>query len=665
MNTSKRGQFIQEVLPMAKKTFCFALVFSVFFLNVYPEENQESSKKKVSSLQHEIVVTANRVETPLKEIASSVTVITREELERMNKATVLEALQGVLGINIIQNGPPGGAASVFLRGANSEHTIVMMDGIELNDPISPSRSFDIAHLTLENVKSIEIIRGPQSTLYGSDAMGGVINIITQKGKGKPKFHLSTQSGAYRTFVGNAETSGSTDKIHYSFGTSYLHINGFSAASTQFPGNIEKDSYKNLTLSGRIGFLLLDNLEFDFSMKNLDTKTDIDNFGGAYGDDPNNIQEYDALILKGEVRGLFLQNRWEQKISLSFIDYHRKHENPTDDTHPFDSDHSVYESKQWKLDWQHNLFLHESNTLTFGVEYHEEQGESEYYSENIWGPYSSIFPLQKAHNTGIYIQDQIRLADQFFVTAGLRFDKHSQAGSSTTFRVAPAYFIKQTGTKFKATYGTGFKSPSLYQLFAPGTFWGPVGNENLEPEESKSWDAGIEQNLLQNKLTLGITYFSSKYENLVDFDFALGFINIRKASSKGAEFSLKAWPTNNLLFMASYTRTEAKDRGTDEYLLRRPKNKFTTKLNFNLLEKGNISLSLIHIGERYDMEWAGWFATRVKMPSYTLLNAAASYELSQNVQIFFRLDNILNEEYEMAKGYGTPGFSSYGGVKLNF
>lgn len=653
---------------MSKKLFFLVLAIPFLSLNIFSEKNHEGPKKEKSfpaALQYDIVVTATRLETPSKEIASSITVLKREDLERTKKTTVLEALQDVFGVTIIQSGPTGSSASVILRGANSEHTLVMMDGVELNDPISPSRSYDLAHLYLDNIDRIEILRGPQSTLYGSDALGGVINIITKKGEGKPVFHLSTQGGSYRTFVNYAEISGSTDRMHYSLGASLSRTDGFSAASVSYEGNSEEDGYRNLTFSGRLGYSPMNNLDLDFSLRTVKTKIDIDNFGGAYGDDPNNIQDYDALILKGQVRGLFLKNRWEQKLNISFVDYDRKYENPTDDAHPFDSDHSEFKSKQWKLDWQHNLFLHKSNTLTFGFEYQGEQGESEFYSESLWGASSSIFPLQKADNTGVYIQDQIRLADRFFATIGVRVDYHSQAGKALTYRIAPAYFIDQTGTKFKATYGTGFKSPSLYQLFAPGTFWGPVGNKDLEPEESSSWDLGIEQNLFQNKLILGATYFSSQYENLIDFDFSEGYINILEASSKGAEFILQAWPMDNLYLTASYTRTEAKDEQTDEYLLRRPKDKFTAKINFRFLKKGNISISLIHIGGREDMEWVGWTATRIRMPSYTLINGAVSYDLIQNAQVFLRLDNILDDEYEMIKGYGTPGFSAYGGVKILF
>lgn len=649
---------------MIKKALSFVLALTILSSNLFSQE-KDKKEKKVPPLKHEVVVTATRLETPAKEIASSLSVISRDDLERMRKTTVLEALQDVLGVFVIQNGPKGGAASVFLRGANSEHTLVMLDGVELNDPISPSRSFDMAHLLTENIDRIEILRGPQSTLYGSDAMGGVINIITRRGEGKPRFHLSSYSGSYGTFAGTAEISGSEEKIQYSLGVTRFQTNGISAASVSYEGNEEKDGYRNLTLSGRLGYRPLDNLSLDLAVRTIDTETDVDNFGGSNGDDSNNTQDYNALFLRGQVRALLLKNRWEQKLGVSLVDYDRRHENPTDAAHLFDSERGSFKSKLIKIDWQNNFFLYETNTLTFGIDYQQEQGESEYQSESIWGSYSSIFPLRRAQTTGVYLQDKVRLANQFYATAGVRLDIHSKFGTSTTYRLAPAYFIEKTGTKLKATYGTSFKSPSLYQLYAPGTFWGPVGNEDLKPEKSTGWDLGIEQQILGGKALLGATYFSNQYENLINWSVQ-GFMNIGQAESKGEEFLIQAHPFDNIMFKASYTKNKAKDKDEDTYLLRRPKDKLTVNLNYSSLEKFNINLSLIFIGEREDKDYSNPLSpTQVTLPSYTLFNAAISYDLLQNAQIFCRLDNIFNKEYEMIKGYGAPGLSAYGGVNFLF
>jgi len=648
---------------MIKKILFFALALTILPFNVFSQENLEKEKVSTSSIQHEIVVTATRLETPAKEIASSVTVITRERLEQSKKATVIEALQEVLGVSIIQNGPPGAAASVFLRGANSEHTLILMDGVELNDPISPSRSFDLAHLTLDNIERIEILRGPQSTLYGSDALGGVVNIISKKGQGKPKFSLSSVAGSYGTIITSAGINGSTERMHYSLGTSYFRSDGFSSASANYEGNEEKDGYRNLSLWGRLGFRLFDNLDVDLILRTLNTQIDIDNGGGAQGDDPNNVQDYNALFIKTQIRNLMLNNRWELKLGLSLVDYDRQYENPTDEAHLLDSENGFFKSKLFQIDWQNNLFLHETNTFTLGIDYQQEQGESEYNSDGIWGPFSSIFPSRRAHVTGFYLQDQIRLANRFFATLGLRLDDHSQFGSAVTYRLAPAFFIEATQTKFRATYGTAFKSPSLYQLYAPGTFLGPIGNAELNPEKSIGWDIGVEQQLLGGKVLLGVTYFYNDYKDLINFDFLQGYMNIGKAESKGTEILIQAHPFDDVSFNATYTRTEAKDKDTDVDLLRRPKHKFSAILNYNFQKRANINLTFIRIGEQDDMDFSTWPSTRLTLTGYSLLNAAASFNLTSSFQIFCRLDNIFNKEYEMIKGYGTPGFSVYGGVNF--
>lgn len=650
-------------MNMIKKILFFALALTILHFSVFSQENLEKEKVSTSSIQHEIVVTATRLETPAKEIASSVTVITRERLEQSKKATVIEALQEVLGVSIIQNGPPGAAASVFLRGANSEHTLILMDGVELNDPISPSRSFDLAHLTLDNIERIEILRGPQSTLYGSDALGGVVNIISKKGQGKPKFSLSSVAGSYGTIITSAGINGSTERMHYSLGTSYFRSDGFSSASANYEGNEEKDGYRNLSLWGRLGFRLFDNLDVDLILRTLNTQIDIDNVGGAQGDDPNNVQDYNALFIKTQIRNLMLNNRWELKLGLSLVDYDRQHENPADEAHLLDSENGFFKSKLFKIDWQNNLFLHETNTFTLGIDYQQEQGESEYNSDGIWGPFSSIFPSRQAHVTGFYLQDQIRLANRFFATLGLRLDDHSQFGSAVTYRLAPAFFIEATQTKFRATYGTAFKSPSLYQLYAPGTFFGPIGNTKLNPEKSIGWDIGVEQQLLGGKVLLGVTYFYNDYKDLINFDFLQGYMNIGKAESKGTEILIQARPFDDVSFNATYTRTEARDKDTDVDLLRRPKQKFSAILNYNFQKRANINLTFIRIGEQDDMDFSTWPSTRLTLTGYSLLNAAASFNLTSSFQIFCRLDNIFNKEYEMIKGYGTPGFSVYGGVNF--
>ncbi|HOI44615.1 MAG TPA: TonB-dependent receptor [Candidatus Aminicenantes bacterium] len=640
-----------------------ALIAGVFLLESAVFSGQDPEKAS-PPLQHDVVVTAARIETPAREVATSVTVISRSDLEAAQKTTVLEALKDLMGGSVVQSGGLGSAASLMLRGANSEHTLVLLDGVELNDPITPSRSYDLAHLDLDQVERIEVLRGPQSTLFGSDALGGVVNIITRKGEGRPKASLSLSSGSMNTSTGRLGVAGSSGRASYSLGLAVIGSDGISAANSALPGNSERDGYKNLSFSSRLGYEPAKNLQVNLTTRYLRTRTDLDNFGGPYGDDPNSSQRYDSLFVKGEARGRFLNNRLESKLGLAFIRSDRRNDNPVDESHPYDLDKGSYQSTMAKLDWQNSLVLHASNTLTFGVEFEREAGKSEYESAGIWGPSLNVFPRQKTSGVGIYIQDQVRLAGSLFAAVGIRLDGHSRSGNALTYRIAPAYFIKETGTRFRLTLGTGFKSPSLYQLYAPPTAWGPIGNMQLKPEESIGWDAGIDQEWASGRLKAGATYFFNRFKNLVNFDFVHGYVNVGRAETSGLEISGEAKPADHVALRASYTRLKAKDRDTGLDLLRRPKDKITAGLTARLFEKFNFHLGLVYSGRRDDLDFSSWTSARVTLPGYTLIDAALSFPISSKIEAYVRLDNILNRHYELIYGYGTPGFCACGGFKLN-
>jgi len=631
--------------------------------SLLPLGAEEKKDQAVPPLQHEVVVTATRIETPAKEIATSVTVITRRDLETTKEPFVLKALGSVMGIAVIQNGGPGSAASAFIRGGNSEHVLVLLDGVEVNDPINPSRSYDLAHLSVQNVEQVEILRGPQSTLYGSDALTGVINILTRKGEGKPWLSLTAQGGSLGTLAGTMELGGFSGAVNYSVGLSRFADRGISAASGAYPGNTEKDGYRNLSFSGRLGLTLKNNIESAVIVRATSAKSDIDNFGGPGGDDPNNTQDYTSIFLRGQVRGLFAGNRWEQKLGFSYIRSSRLNDNPVDALHPYDSETGTYKSGLMKLDWQNNVFIDRANTLTFGLDASREQGESNYTSFSMFGPYESPFPRKSADKEGVYFQDQVRIADRFFATVGARLDHHSTAGAALTYRLAPSYFIGGTQTKLKASLGTGFKSPSLYQLYAPATFWGAVGNLNLKPEESRGWDVGIEQFIAGDTLLLGLEYYRNDFRNLIDFDFSRGYINVGRARTRGIEAYGEARLGERLRWKASYTRLEAKDLDSGTDLLRRPKETISTVLDCGLIKSWTASVSAVYVGQRSDKDFSGVVARDVTLAAYLLLDASISFDLTARTQIFLRFDNLLDAKYETVFGYGTPGFAAYGGFKV--
>ncbi|MBU1338721.1 MAG: TonB-dependent receptor [Acidobacteria bacterium] len=644
------------------KKICSLMVFVA--LVVFPGRGEDTEQKdRQTSLQHQITVTANRIETPERETASSVTVITRQELEAFKNQTVLEALEHVMGISFTQNGPPGSAASLFIRGANPEHTKVMMDGVELNDPITPGRTFDFGLLRIENIDRIEILRGPQSTLYGSDAMGGVVNIITRKGRGNPVFEVSSEAGSYGARGVNAQISGEKAIWDYAVGVSLFENDGVSAAGSAYEGNEEKDGNRNRSFSWKFGLNPDKRLSFDFTVRSIHSRLEIDSFGGPYGDDPNNVQNYRTFLIKGGVRALLLNNRWEQTLNLSMVDYDRTQDNPADTLHLFDSEKGEYQSRLSKIDWQNNLYLNGAQTLTFGVEGIQERGESIYESDGMFGPYASLFPLQKASTFGIYAQDSLRFGGRFFAAVGARLDVHNRFGSVLTYRIAPAYLIPSTGTKFRVSFGTGFKAPSLYQLYAPGTLYGPIGNESLVPEKSIGWEAGLDQSFFDERLVIGAGYFHNRFKELILYDSFRGYYNVGASFSRGVEAAVTARPGEAFFLQASYTRTEARDLDTDSDLLRRPKNRFSAKMSGRVLTIAHLALSFVHVGSRKDLFYVGWTPTAVTMPPFSLMNAALTLDVLPHLEIFIRLDNLFDQKYEYVKGYGTFGFAAYGGFRL--
>jgi vitamin B12 transporter len=643
------------------KQLIFTLTLILFFSSfVISEEkrNPQSQSKDGDILEYYIVVTPTRTEQNKSEVGSSITVITAEELKKTGKNTVVEALSTVPGLDIVQLGGTGKAASVFMRGTNSEHALVMVDGIEVNDPVSPGRSFDFAHLTVDSIKQIEIVRGPQSTLYGSDAIGGVIHIITKKGMGKPKFYLTTEGGSYKTFRESAGVSGGSEKVNYTVGISRQDTNGYSASGEQY-GNTEKDGYGNTSANARLGLTPNENLEINLTARYIDAKSDLDNFEGEFGDDPNYTSDSKQLLLGAQGNLSLFQGKWEQKFGFYYNHIKRDYQNEVDEFNPSDSSQGLYKGTIFKADWQHNLYLGQTNTLTMGIEYEKETAESTYSWQSAWGPGKSDFPEKSSNTIGLYAQDNLKLGERFFVNIGFRYDNHNQFGDAFTYRIAPVFRLSNS-TLIKATYGTGFKAPSLYQLYAPATDWGPIGNESLSPEKSKGWDLGIEQDLFNRNLVLMVTYFHNSIEDLILYDWMFGNANVSEAETSGLEFQALIQPFRNFSLQGNYTYTKTEDKDTGEQLLRRPKHKAGFNMNYNFLEKANLNLGIIYVGKRADIFP---YPTRIETDAYTLVNVSLSYQVSRIVSIFCRIDNIFDEEYEVVKGYGTPGRSFYAGFKL--
>ncbi len=602
-----------------------------------------------------MVVTATRTETPENEVASAMTVITAKDIADRHISNVADALRTVPGLDVVRTGGLGQQTSVFLRGANSNHTLVLVDGVEMNDPSSPTGAFDFAFLQTDNIERIEVVRGAASAAFGSDAIGGVINVITKKGAGKLKLTGVAEGGSYGTWKTGGNISGGTERINYSFDASRLETAGFSAADKNL-GNLMPNGYRNTTVSGRTGIKVNEALDFGVTLRYGEGKSSLDNGGGKGADDPNFYGTFNELFTRGFGHLKLFDGFWEQTVGVAYSRTDRNNVNGVDSLNNFSSAATNLGQKV-KLDYQNIFHVHKSNTVLVGVEEEADSLSSSASSEYPAWSYSSSasIPLKTMNTLGYFLQDQINLFDRSFTTLGVRYDNNNRFGGHETWRANELYTIKETGTRLRGSYGTGFKAPTLNQLY--DTIYG-TGNVNLKPETSHGWDVGVEQDVFKKLSTLGISYFDNAFNNLIVANVA-PYVNqnVSKAKANGIESFVEVRPMTDLTLRGSYTYQQTQNLDTGTQLLRRPRDKASFDTDYRFLEKAHFHVNLLMVGKKSD------YASTVA--GYAMLNFAGSYDVHKNVQLFARIDNVLNKQYEEVYGYGTSGVAGYGGVKVNY
>ncbi len=645
---------------------CFSLVSPSFLLADEAPPDSTANTITAESPQNkavlpEVVVTANRLDTPVSQVANSMTVITKRDLDQKQITTVLDALRGVPGLDLIKSGGSGQLSSVFIRGGNGEHTLVLFDGIPLNDPISTTRQYaDMDQLSVDNVKQIEVVRGPESPVFGSNAMGGVVNIITQEGVGTPSGSLLFEGGAYNTIREVVSARGGDAGGNFSLSASRYDTDGFPSADKSM-GNIINNPDGNTTASLRLNASPTNNFEGHIIGRFVQSRTGLDDGSGPGMDNPNFFVDGRQFLWGGQAKLKLLNGDWEQTLGLSFTDHQRVFNNKLDPTYPSSFDQkATYDGQLIQAAWQNNLRPFAGETLVAGVQLHGESAEVNDVSDYGWGPTTTLLK-QTSSTASCFVENQTSINDRLFLTLGGRLDSYNSFGSQYSFRGAAAFFIPGLDTKLKATYGTGFKAPSLYQLYSP------YGNTALAPESSLGFDAGFEQPIAGKILLAGATYFHNDYDHLIDYDFATDkYININQAQTEGWETFVTAHPVKDLECRANYTYTFARNTLTGEQLLRRPQ----SKAGFDAFYKwdaADFGLSLIYLGDRQDVSFPPPLYSKVPvtLPSYFLVNVMASYTVSEHLKLFARANNLLNQAYEEVYGYGTAGLSVYAGTKVSF
>jgi vitamin B12 transporter len=606
-----------------------------------------------------LVSSVDRLDETLEQVANSVTVIDRREIELRGQPFVADLLRTVPGVDVVQAGGPGGVTSVFIRGNDSSHTLVLLDGIPINDASNTARFYDFASMTTDNVERIEVLRGPQSVMYGSDAIGGVISIVTKKGTGPLHGAAAGEWGSYETSLYRGELNGATTYVDYALAGSRTATGSVPSAASD-DGNSIRDPYRNATFSGALGLKPTENVRLDLDARNSYSFYNLADFGGAGGDDPAYTGSFNETDLSAKATWTALGGKLVQKALVGVSTTNRLYLDNSSYVNPTSQSNSSTYGQTTKTSYQVVAKLASWNTLTVGVESQEEREHQSYTSTSSFGPYDAIMGNDGSYTKSGFAEELLKWGDRFFVSIGGRRDDDDQFGGASTYRISPTVLIPETDTKLKASAGTGFKAPSLYQLYSP------YGYAGLLPERSQSWDAGFEQDFFGRKATFGATYFHDDVSELIDFNSATNlYYNVGRTRSQGVELTFQAVPSKSLTLKGNFTYTDARDLDDDTELLRRPAIKFGGDVEARPLEGLAFLLGATYTGPAQDLNYANVPATPVKLGGYGLWHMSASYALNAHVALTARIDNMFDKRYEQVEGYGTLGVAGYGGVKLSF
>jgi len=612
---------------------------------------------------NKIVVTATRTPTAVKNTGSSVSVITREEIELKQLHTLADALKGVSGIRVAETGGRGSQTSVFARGTNSNHTLVLVDGIEINDPSSPTGAFDFGNFLLDDVESIEVVRGAQSVLYGADAIGAVIQIRTKAGSGRLKARAKLAAGNKSTHHETISVSGSQDRFNYSFtGGLYESDNDSAPTRKRMPSGISRDDdgYQNKMLSGRVGWQA-ENLQASVFGRHIESDTDID---GLLSEDFDANNSSRQTYLGAEIKGLFLNGLWQPTLTLTHTDIER--ENRNDRQSPSQTlDRSNYDGKKEKLSLQNDLYFIDNNVITVGYEFEEEEIQADGFTDFGGGFIQSQMTDKSRQNRAVYIQDQVTLTERLSATLGVRHDNTDDFDQETTYRVATRYELTPS-TQIRAAFSEGFRAPSLYEMygFTPNSFFSAYfGNPDLDPETSENWELGLDQSWMEGKFQTSATLFKNDIDDLITTVFLPSFdstsVNINEAEIRGFEADVSVEVTKQLNVHLNYTYPRSQNED-EQQLLRRPVHQANLDLIYQPTADWRFAASLHHIGSRKDVDAGG---TRVRMGSYAVINVSADYRVSDNARLFTRVENLTDRDYEPVWGYQGTGITGIVGIDL--
>lgn len=608
-----------------------------------------------------VVVVANRSPVAADRVAASVTVLDKAAIDRAQDLGIAELLVRTPGVTLSRNGGYGTATSVRIRGAEGDQTVVVIDGVKLNDPASTGGGYNFGNLLVGDAARVEVLRGPQSILWGSQAIGGVVNIVTPLPERALEANFDVEAGSRDTVSGRAALGGTAGSLAWRVGGQAFTTDGISAIAPAF-GGVETDGYTNRSVTGRAVLTLAPGVSVEGRGYYSDARVETDTFDG---DSFEYSTTRDFVGYAGLNVDLF-DGRLRNRFAYGYTDTKRDNYDP--DQAPSKTFAAV--GRNERLEYQGTAVIAKDVDAVFGV-------ENEVSRFRSLSSFSTTPSRGRAELTGVYGQLNATVAAGLTLTAGVRHDDHDRFGSKTLFAGGGVWALP-IGTTIRASYSEGFKAPTLYQLFSE------YGNDALDPERAKGWEAGAEQRFLGGKASLGAAYFERRSRGLIDFASCFGpttdplclvpgtmqqrfgyYLNVARAFARGVEASGRVALAQRVSVDGNYTWTLSEDRSDGssnlgKQLPRRPQHAANASVSYTVPDSVSFGAAVRYSGATVDNAF-----DRTRLGAYTLVDLRAELPLSPTVRVFARAENVFDEDYATASGYGTLGRSIYAGFRGRF